>query len=550
MVYKTVSQIIADFIKILGIKYCFGIPGSNMELLYELNKNGVNLILTKHENNAVFMATGFTKSTGKISSCFASQGPGALNMVEGVAAAYHDSQPILILIGQVPKSSYGKNAFQETSGISGTVNQFQIFKNITKFCSKITDDINYKELSKILKKIYEILIIKKQGPVCLELASDATRKKILCGDLIIPKRKRDDKLNYKKINSVLKILKSSVRVAILCGEGVIRSGSSKLIREISKCNNIPIITTLKGKGIIPENYPLCFGCVGICGSEKANRLLDSGLEVLLAVGTRLSQFTTRDWKVNLERTKIVRIDIDKVKRYGKKEIILKGDAKEILRIIKKKLLISKIEKQILIARKEWIKELDDIPLKNQNLYYKRLLRPQYFIFHLRKYLPKYAILCTESVEWTAKYFQVYAPKTHIVATGLAPIGCSLQEALGAKLANPKKTVVSMQGDGGFNMSAVELITATNYKIPIIAIVLNNGVLGPIFNAQLKKYRKTFMSQFINPDFRKLAQTFKIKYFKITSKKDIKKVIPRAVYFNKKGHIILIDVIITPYERWP
>jgi len=540
-----IKTLIVNFMKFLGIKFCFGIPGSNADILYELEREkSIKLILTKHESNAVFMAMGVTKSTGKIAACFGSQGPGALNMVEGVAAAYHDSQPLLILIGQVPPSLYGKNAFQETSGKSHTVNQFEVFRNITKFSAKITNE-NKKDFLNILKKAYYNLTSGRPGPVCLEIANDIGNQKIKVPSLnFIPKK---EKLVLPKIKKVIKTLRTSKKIAILCGYGALNSSS--LIKKISKTLNISIITTLKGKGVIPENDSLCFGCVGLCGSKKANELINSDLETLLVIGASLSQFTTNNYSLDLKDTKIIRIDVNKYKKIALNEIFIKYDAKEVLKIIKRNLQ-KIINKEIIFERKRWLKKFEKYKEEKIKKYKNGKLTPQFFISQIRKLIPKDAIICTESVEWTENYFPIFSPRTYIVCTGLAPIGCSLAETIGCKLANPNKIVISIQGDGGFNMSFIELMTATNYKAPIIAIVLNNGVLGPIFNSQIQKYGRAFFSTFDNPKFKDLAFSCGFTYFLIKSEKDIKEKIPQVICLNKKGKPILVEVKINPYEKWP
>jgi len=547
---STISKIIVNFMKSLGIKFCFGIPGSNAPILYELEREkSIKLILTKHENNAVFMATGVTKSTGKTAACFGSQGPGALNMVEGVAAAYHDSQPLLILIGQVPPSLYGKNAFQETSGKGYTVNQFGVFRNITKFSAKITNK-NKKDFLNILKKAYYNLTSGRPGPVCLEIASDIGNQKIEVPSLnFIPKKEKLalSKINLSKIKKVIETLRISKKIAILCGCGALNS--PPLIKKISKTLSIPVITTLKGKGVIPENDSLCFGCVGLCGSKKANELINSGLETLLVIGTSLSQFTTNNYSLDLKDTRIIRIDINKYKKIASNEIFIKCGAEEVLRIIEKSLQ-KIINKEIISERKQWLKKFEKYKEEKIREYRNGKLTPQFFVSQIRKLIPKDAIICTESVEWTEKYLPIFSPHTHIVCTGLAPIGCSLAEAIGCKLANPNKIVISIQGDGGFNMSFIELMTATNYKAPIIAIVLNNGVLGPIFNSQIQKYGRSFFSTFDNTKFKDLALSCGFTYFLIKNKKDIKEKIPQIIYLNKKGKPVLVEVKINSYEKWP
>lgn len=355
-----------------------------------------------------------------------------------------------------------------------------------------------------------------------------------------------------KLEQATNLLLTAQNPLILARGGAIYSDAGKLICEIAEILACPIATSLKGKGIISEDHPLCLGCVGITGQKAANEHIKK-VDVLFAIGISFHQFTTRSWTFPSKKTKIIRIDVldkDITKNY-KEEILIKGDIKKSLEELKDFLEHKEIKRSI--KKRELMRKIrlyKNIGYFDYPEMYSRSfpLKPQTFVAELRKYLPRNSILCTESIAWTEKYFKTFEPRTYIVSTGLAPIGCSLSEALGAKLAFPNRVVVSIQGDGGFQMSGMELMTAVNYKIPIIAIVLNNSILGPIFHTQKKKYGKTFCSEFINPDYIKMAESFGVVGLKIKYKKEIKDTITKALKINKKGKPVLIDV--SRKEVWP
>jgi len=544
---KTINQIIVEFMKFLKIKYCFGIPGSNMSLLDEINKSKkIKLILTKHEEGASFMASGFSKSTGIPCSCFGSVGPGATNLITGVAAAYYDSQPILVLSGQVDSSLRGKTSFQESTGIGRTINQFKIFKKITKYASVINDE---KKFVETLKNIYFALKDNRPGPAYLEIPPNIMQKKIDVKKNIFEKFEKENKERLKEkilVDIIKKISREFVNAkkpAILIGGGAINSRKEilKFINQIK----IPILTTLKGRGIVSDENPYSLGTIGITGQKSANDYLSS-VDFLIIVGASLSQFTTKSWSFNLKSTMIVRIDVnvkDLTKNY-RIDYLLLGDISNILSSIV--FSVKKYEKNFKNIVKEYRSHgYFDYPEMSDNTL---PLKPQTFVSELRKLLPKDTIVCTESIAWIQKYFKIYEPRSQIVCTGFAPIGCSLSEAIGCKLGNKNKIVVSIEGDGGFQMTAMELMTAVNYKIPFMSIVLNNGILGPIYHPQIKKYKKSFMTEFKNPSYSKLAESFGIKYTRISKKQDIKKAIKKSLENLKKGCPVLVEVIVGK-ERW-
>ncbi len=537
---KTINEILVDFMNLLEIKYCFGIPGSNMSLLDEINKNKkINLILTKHEESAGFMASGYTKSTGKISSCFGSVGPGATNLITSVASAYYDSQPILILSGQVKQDFWGRNAFQESTGKKQTISQLNLFKEITSYSVILKSE---KYLKTILETAYQKLTSEKPGPVYIEIPVNIMDRKVNIPrnffsfkKFIVPK---DKKLNYKIRFSAIQ-LGNAKNPLILVGAGGLKFG--KEIKEIAKKLSCPIVTTLKGRGVISEKDKYSLGTIGITGQKGANEFLNSNVDYLLVIGSSLGQFTTNHWESKIKESKIIRIDIHNpnVTNNFKEYLALKGDIKKI---------INKLNYNLKIKKKKSFRDYK-IEYDAKSLQKKNNIHPAYFTKLLRDNLPKDSIICTEQIAWVEKYFKIYKPRTQIACTGFAPIGCSLAESIGVKFGNKNKVVVSFQGDGGFNMSGLEIMTAKNYNLSILFIVLDNEVLGPIYQAQKKKYKSSFMTEFKNPSFSNLAKGFGIQSITIKNKNNIKPLIKKALTHIQKGNSVLLNVKVDKNAKW-
>jgi len=388
---KTINKIVVEFMEFLGIKYCFGVPGSNMSLLDEINKSKkINLILSKHEEGASFMASGFSKSSGLPSSCFGSVGPGAMNLVTGIAAAYCDSQPILVLSGQVESSLQGKTSFQESTGVGRTVSQLKIFKNITKYASRINDE---KKIVEILKNIYFSLKDYRPGPAYLEIPIDIMNKKINISKKVFKEFETENNERLKKegdtedIKKIYEELINSERPAIILGAGAITS-RKEIFKLINK-TKIPVLTTLKGRGLISEEHPLFLGTIGITGQLSANEYLNSGIDFLIIVGASLSQFSTKNWSFDLKNTKIIRFDVptkDLTKNY-KADYLILGDISKNIQLLNS--VIKNYDKDFREIVKEYKnKGYFDYPEMDNDAI---PLKPQTFVSELRKFLPKECI---------------------------------------------------------------------------------------------------------------------------------------------------------------
>ncbi|MDD3178655.1 MAG: thiamine pyrophosphate-binding protein [Candidatus ainarchaeum sp.] len=515
---KTISEIIIEFIKFLKIDTIFGIPGSNLDFLKYLSEDKViKFIVNKDEKNSPYMAMGYTKSSNKISCCFGSVGAGVFNLIPGTISAYYESVPLLIIGGQTNLKNKGKNTFQEASGCARSVSQLNEFKKITLYnCI-----LNEKKLFQQLEKVFFSLNDFRSGPVYIEFPSELMNlkinfnKKIFCNMKINFNRYRLDKFKLydesKKVIQLIIDLNKSKKPVILIGNGV---KDSKEIIKLSSKFRIPIFSTFKGKDRVTNNFKYYMGCLGLIGSSIGNNYFKES-DLLISIGSSLSQFTTDNWKL-IDNKNIYRIDTinDDITKH--KGIVIKSDYSDVF----KKLLSSDYKGNNNIVE---LKQSIDNELNKFNSPKINLIRK------LRTSLSKDSIIVTEDIFLIGKYFKFYKNDINLNFTNIAPIGCALSGGIGAQIANSKKKVIVILGDGGFNMNISELNTIMNYKIPLKIILINNNGYGIVYKSQIHKFKNNFYTQFKNPDYFKLSQSYNFTAYNINnvfklSLKKLKKII--------------------------
>ena len=482
-----------------GVDVIFGIPGGMILEVYDaLYDSSILHITTRHEQAAVHAADGYARASGRVGVAFATSGPGATNTVTGIATAYMDSSPVVVFTGQVPRPMIGNDAFQEvdTTGIT---------MPITKHNYLVTDP---SKVLRIIKEAFYIASTGRPGPVLIDLPKDVTIEDIEYDypetvDIIGYKPKYDG--HPRQIKRAAELIMKSERPIILAGGGVILSNASEELVKLAETIPAFVVTTLMGKGSIPETHPLCLGMIGMHGSKYANYAV-SECDLLIAVGCRFGERTTGKVSEFAPYAKIIHIDIDPAE-IGKNvdvDVPIVGDAKAVL---SKLLEYVKYKK-----RKEWedkVKEWRRLyPLK----YKKDGFKPQYVIEKACEIFPD-AIVTTEVGQnqmWAAQYFKVKYPRQFITSGGLGTMGFGFPAAIGAKMAKPYKDVIDIAGDGSFLMNIQELATCVQYGITVKVLILNNGYLGMVRQWQQLFYKERYSASCIGckeMSFEKIAEGF-------------------------------------------
>ena len=527
------AQALLESLERQKVDTIFGILGGAILPVYDAlcGHKKIRHILARHEQCAAHEAEGFAKASGRVGVCMATSGPGATNLVTGIANAYMDSSPIVALTGQVPASgvntSYmiGRDAFQEADIIGITT-------AVTKYSFQPR---SIAEVPIAVNSAFYIASTGRPGPVLIDMPKNvqAGIADIEMTDKIaIGGYKLNIEPDPAKISEASDLLAKAQTPIILCGGGVIISGASDEIVQLSDLLMAPVATTFMGKGAIPETHPLSLGSIGMHGNPAANRLMGEA-DVLLAVGTRFGDRATANLDTFASNAKIIHIEIDdaEINKNIEVNVPIVADAKIAL-----KMLLAATSKKLRKGEgKLWTKRVKEVKEKLSPLM-KDLPRdvvPKTLLFELRKLLPENGIITTEVGQnqmWSALYFKALKPRTFISSGGLGTMGFGFPAAIGAKVACPDRPVVDIAGDGSFIMSEQELATSVTEDIPVIVIVLNNSVLGMVAQWQRTLYERRYMAINLGkvPDMVKLAEAYGAQGFRVNSIPEFQKAVKTAL----------------------
>jgi len=531
-----------------NVNVMFGILGGAVLPIYDhLCKSKIRHILCRHEQGAAHAADGYARASGKAGVCMATSGPGATNLVTGIANAYMDSSPVIALTGQVPStgnnSSYiiGRDAFQEADIIGITT-------PITKHNFQVRDAA---EIPKTVKTAFYIATTGRPGPVLIDIPKDLQTETAdidFSNGVHIRGYKPASDAHPLQIRKAAELLAEAERPVILAGGGVITSSASPELLQVAELLMAPVATTFMGKGAFPEIHPLSVGSIGMHGNPAANRLLCEA-DALLAVGTRFSDRATGKLDSFCASAKKIQIDIDTAE-IGKNidvDVAIVADAKKALKALHER-LAKQLQKK---GDSPWTKRVKEAkeqlnpPSKGES----KDLKPKALLQELRKLLPEKAIVTTEVGQnqmWSALYFKALNPRTFISSGGLGTMGFGFPAAIGAKVACPDRPVVDIAGDGSFIMNEQELATSVTEDIPVTVIVLNNSVLGMVAQWQRMFYKGRYSAVKLGkvPDFVKLAEAYGAQGLRARSIAEFAKAVKTALNSNITT---VIDVPISPEE---
>jgi len=539
-----------------GVEYIFGVPGTTMVPLYAaVNKqSAVKPILSKHEEGAAFMADGYARVSGGIGVCYATSGPGATNLVTGVANAYMDNVPMLVITGQVPTSIYGKGTFQDST--KEGVDSLAMFNPLTKYSTMV---ISKYKMPDTIREAFRIALSGKKGPVHISYPKDIMEAEIE-ENLLPPKtyRVKSEYFDRRLVIDATRKLIDAKKPAMIVGSGVIASEATSEILELAEMLNIPVATTPKGKGAFPEKHDLALGVMGWCGSPAAEEYLMGDIDVLLVVGAGMNQITTFSWDPRLKPSdSLIQIDVEP-SQIGKNypvDIALVGDAGAVLSEISFRVLRElqehDFDKERPIAEITSFKERVGMYLNKEKMHSDAVpVKPQTIMAELQETAPEDTIIFADTGNamcWSTHYLQFQRPN-FFCPFGLITMGYATAGAIGGKLAAPDRPVISLIGDGCFLMNGMEVATAVNHNAPVVWIVFNNGKLGLVH--ELQQYSlgtHTVSTEFKKIDCAKIAEGLGARGISIERPGELSKVLPEAL---NSGKPTVIDVTIDPEEKPP
>ena len=529
------AQIVLECLKEQGVDTVFGYPGGTILNVYDelYKQDEIKHILTSHEQGASHAADGYARSTGKVGVCFATSGPGATNLVTGIATAYMDSVPMVAITCNVNLPLLGKDTFQEVD-IAG------ITMPITKH-GYIVKDV--KQLADTIRKAFDIARSGRPGPVIVDITKDVTANK--CDFKPVKEVTKEEKLSFGEddIKQAIKMIEHAKRPFIYVGGGAIISGANKELKEFAEKIQAPVCDTLMGKGAFDGHHKLYTGMIGMHGTKTSNFGV-SECDLLITLGARFSDRVTGNTKSFAKKAKILQIDIDaaEINKNIRVDYSILGDLREVLSYLN-----TELKQQ---NHDEWIQHIKDYEKQFPMTYSKKTLTCPYVIEEIDKLTKGEAIITTDVGQhqmWAAQFYKYKNPRSFITSGGLGTMGYGLGAAIGAKVGNPKKTVINIAGDGCFRMNMNELATASRYNIPVIEVVINNQVLGMVRQWQTLFYEKHYSNTVLTDkvDYCKVAEGLGCMAIRVTRKEEVKPALEKAL--AAKGPV-LIDVAVDPDDK--
>lgn len=545
----TGSQVVIECLIEQGVDTVFGYPGGNILNIYDAlykNSGRINHILTAHEQGAAHAADGYARATGRVGVCMATSGPGATNLVTGIATAYMDSSPIVAITCNVPNNLLGKDTFQEID-ITG------VTMPITKQNFMVRD---VKDLAKTIREAFFIAKTGRPGPVLIDILKDVTAAEVEFEPLSKENERNgiliENHSNLKRIaeinipseeniKKVAELINNSERPFIYAGGGIGISGAEKELLELAEKANIPVSESLMARSSFPANHPLCTWMIGMHGT-KASNMGVTECDLLISLGSRFSDRVILDSSKFAQNAKVVHIDIDpaEINKNIPAYTSLVGDLKQILNR-----LIPSVEKK---ERKEWIEQIQAWKKEYPECYDKKpehSINPKFICECINKIAGENTFITTEVGQhqmWTAQFYPFTKPRTFITSGGLGTMGFGTGAAMGVQFADKNNRVVHIAGDGSFRMNCNELATIQHYNLPIVIIVVDNHALGNVRMWQRLFYGKRFSQTTLDfgPDWCKLADAYGIKGYKASNAKEFEKVFKEA-FEAKKPAVIDADV---------
>jgi len=536
----TGAEIVIECLKEQGVDTVFGYPGGAILNVYDAlykHSDEITHILTSHEQGASHAADGYARATGKVGVCFATSGPGATNLVTGIATAYMDSIPVVAITCNVGVSLLGKDSFQEID-IAGVTMPITKHNYIVKDVNKLADTI---------RKAFEIARTGRPGPVLIDIPKDVTantcgyEKVDICTEKVLT-----DEIKESEIDTAVEMIKKSKKPFIFVGGGAVLSGASEPLIEFAHKMDAPVTDSLMGKGAFPGTDDLYTGMLGMHGTKTSNFGV-SKCDLLVVIGARFSDRVTGNASKFASKAKVIQIDIDpaEIDKNIMTDASITGDVDAVL-----KLLNAKLEQQ---DHTEWKNTVNEYKEKFPLTYHKETLTGPYVIEEIYRQTEGDAVITTEVGQhqmWAAQFYKYTKPRTLLTSGGLGTMGYGLGASLGAKMGVPDKTVVNIAGDGCFRMNMNEIATAARYNIPIIQVVINNHVLGMVRQWQNLFYGQRYSATVLNDavDFVKLAEAMGAVGIRATSQEEFKEAFAKALTM---GRPVVIDCQIDSDDKvWP
>ncbi len=540
----SVSELIVRYLEHLGIDHIFGMPGAHVLPIYDrLHDSGVKSVLVKHEQGAAFMAGGYARVSQRPSACIATAGPGATNLITGIANAYAERLPVLVITGETSTYIFGRGGLQESSGEGGAIDQGALFASITRY-HKLVERTDY--LGQVLNQATRALLGREPGPVLLSIPYNVQKEQVDASVLERIHLPRQPAIRHTTpTNALAGLIRAAHTPVIVAGYGCIQAGARETVAAFSERFNIPVTTSLKAKGVVAEGTPLALGCLGVTSNGNAYRYLVDHADLLVFLGAGFNERTSYLWDAKLlTGKKIAQVDRDAAQlgRVFQPDVAICGDVRavmeELLATLEADGMPPKARDRLDGHRAATLPPAsgDAVPAEAEPFH---LI--QAFFSGLARRFPHNALVFDDNIVFAQSYFDVSDRNHYFPNSGISSLGHAIPAAIGARCFAPDSPTFAILGDGGFQMCCMEMMTAVNYGIPLNVVVINNGTLSLIRKNQFQLYGERYIDcDFANPDFGLLAQSFGVQHYRIETAADLDALFAHA---DLTGAINLIEILL-------
>ncbi len=539
----SVSELIIRYLERLGIDHIFGMPGAHVLPIYDcLHKSTVKSVLVKHEQGAAFMAGGLARVSHRPSACIATAGPGATNLITGIANAYADRLPVLAITGETSTYIFGRGGLQESSGEGSAIDQGALFASITRY-HKLIERTDY--LGQVLNQATQALLGREPGPVLLSIPYNVQKEMV--DDSVLEQIHFPGKASARFTTPTAgfaELLRAARAPVIIAGHGCIQAGARDVIAAFSERFNIPVTTSLKAKGVVAEGTPLALGCLGVTSNGEAYRYLVDHADLLIFLGAGFNERTSYLWDAKLlANKKIAQVDRDaaQIGRVFQPDVSICGDIlavmEDVFDVLEADGMPPKSRDLLDGHQAAFSQPADDSAAQAQQPFHLM----QAFFSGLADRFPHNALVFDDNIVFAQSYFDVSDRNHYFPNSGISSLGHAIPAAIGARCFAEDSPTFAVLGDGGFQMCCMEMMTAVNYGIPLNVVVINNGTLSLIRKNQFQLYSERYIDcDFSNPDFGLLAQSFGVNHYRIESEAELDALFASA---DLTGTINLIEILL-------
>ena len=524
-----VSELLVRFLERLGVRCIFGVPGSHILPVYDaLYDSSIRTVLAKHEQAAAFMACGQALYTGGIGACITTAGPGATNLVTGIANAYADSLPVIAITGEAPTYMFGKGGLQESSGEGGSVDQVALFAGITRY-HKLIERTDY--LASVLNQAARHLTSDRPGPVVLSIPFNLQKERVdaeILDRIGFGHRPNEPLVASHHIAQSLALIRESRRPLIVAGHGCLRAGAGRALRRLSARLNIPVTSSLKAKGAVDERSPLSLGSLGVTSGGHALRYLEREADLVLVLGASFNERTSYVWnKGLLAGKKVLQVDSDaqQLEKAFTADLAIQADLHAFLQDLDAAAGQQRVTAKEPVDIAAFVADVQArMDSAGETIFNAQFDHVRALYRWLEQRFPDGLVMFDDNIVFAQNFYRVSDRDRFYPNTGISSLGRAVPAAIGARFApdyDAGRPVFAMIGDGGFQMCAMELMTAVNYRLPLNVVLFNNDTMGLIRKNQHQHYRDRFIDcDFVNPDYAALARAFGIRHVLVDSGQDL------------------------------